>query len=374
MDDCGGWGDRLAGLAGAAMLAVTTGRKLRIDWPGLDKVVTPNQFWDWRYDPAEVNLTRASLDYIASVSIHSGSRQGLIFPDDGDEEVAFLNHHNDNHAWTRVLDGDHANHHLIKAYRVIFLHVNRGLSRGGLALFEREYGVLGQNDYASTMERKTTGCYSCIWQTVFLAPSHRMLDNIPLHMTYSNTTTLRDAVDKFMDPAVCSIGYAFRIDDTVVSAPLPPNLRGCVTRLAETYCRNYSVYSRQKRVFVFSTNSLQASLEAAALLSDDFDEIFSTSRQLPMRHINVMAFTTAMGMRHARMESVANSALELAVADWFMLASVDVLVVSVGSGFSSSAALYSHRGTWGRQQQVLISNDEECGLLHPDALHSERFF
>ena len=40
MDDCGGWGDRLAGLAGAAMLAVTTGRKLRIDWPGLDKVVT----------------------------------------------------------------------------------------------------------------------------------------------------------------------------------------------------------------------------------------------------------------------------------------------------------------------------------------------
>ena len=41
-DNCGGWGDRLSGLFGAAALAISLRRKLVIDWQALEQALEPS--------------------------------------------------------------------------------------------------------------------------------------------------------------------------------------------------------------------------------------------------------------------------------------------------------------------------------------------
>jgi hypothetical protein len=48
-DDCGGFGDRLSGVFGASLLALSTGRSLLLDWTGADDWLEPNVV-DWRPD------------------------------------------------------------------------------------------------------------------------------------------------------------------------------------------------------------------------------------------------------------------------------------------------------------------------------------
>jgi len=362
-DDCGGWGDRLAGLAGAAMLAVTTGRRLRIHWPGLEAVVRSNTFYDWTFDYEALGISHVDMAWVNLNAVHTYSPVGFTNSPVGGEkqDVAFLNTHNHDTYWKNgaLLDEVES-----RGPRVIFFHGNRGLSHEVLARFEHNHGEFGREftNGGISATSNTMGCYRCIWRTL-LAPSRQAFD-ITLSLTSNQTTnetTLGEILHKLNDPAVCSIGYAFRIDDSATSAPLPLNLHGCLMGLVRTMCT-----ASQRKYFMFSTNSLVASLEVSRMLTGTlFDEVFATSEHALERHVNVKEFSEQYG--RDMVESIVNRATQLAIADWFMMTAVDVLVVSVSSGFSSSAALYS------QGHQVLVSNTE-CDMMHPDALVAGRFF
>ncbi len=126
MDDCGGWGDRLAGLAGAAMLAVTTGRKLRIHWPGLEAVVRSNTFYDWTFNREALGISRADMAWVEYNAVLTSSPVGFIGRAASDaaqkEDVVFLNIHNHWMYWTNGALLEEVD----SGPRVIFFHGNRG--------------------------------------------------------------------------------------------------------------------------------------------------------------------------------------------------------------------------------------------------------
>ena len=59
----------MAGLIGAAALAMATDRVLLVDWDGLDEVLAPNLV-NWRYDEKRV-ISEETATWLAGVSSNS---------------------------------------------------------------------------------------------------------------------------------------------------------------------------------------------------------------------------------------------------------------------------------------------------------------
>jgi hypothetical protein len=265
------------------LLAVTTGRRLRIHWPGLEAVVLSNTFFDWTFNYETLGISRADMAWVEFNPVLTSSQLGFIrsaVPTASSEDVVFFNSLNHDTYWKHgaLLE------EVQSGPRVIFFHGNRGLNPEILARFKCNHGEFGRefNNGWFSGTSSTTGCYRCIWRTL-LTESRKAFDT---STTTNQTTTLGEILHKLNDSAVCRIGYAFRIDDSVTSAPLPLNLHTCLIDLALTMCT-----ALQKKYFMFSTNSLAASLEVSRILTDEFDEVFATSEHALERHVNVMAFS-----------------------------------------------------------------------------------
>ena len=210
--------------------------------------------------------------------------------------------------------------------------------------------------YSST--QRTAGCYYCIWRSL-LIPSKQLLA-VELKMTNSRSITVGNLLSQLSDPQVCSFGFSKRFGDGAAksaSLQFPHRLPDCFLNLTRTLCG-----AGRARVLAFVSNSVRANAEAGARFAGAFDEVLASAEEAPETHINAKAFDG----QYADVGPVVSRAMELAAADWFTMTAVGTLLVCKGSGFSSSAALYS------RGHQALIDS-KTCGWLHPDHLVVSRF-
>lgn len=71
---CGGLGDRLSGILSGAMLALTTGRRFRIDWPELAAMYAceDDKVWPWAFKTSASHRTNISMVFINKQAPLSG--------------------------------------------------------------------------------------------------------------------------------------------------------------------------------------------------------------------------------------------------------------------------------------------------------------
>jgi hypothetical protein len=137
-DDCYGWGDRYAGLACAAAVAMSTGRALKIDWPGLSGFLSPGSV-NWTYDPAALGISPADQRTLQHGNLSQfGTR---AFPD-----LAFQNLSQDVAVYNALywynlysmfqVDSWEA----LSPYRVVVMTGNRGVNRQWFEQLRDKYG------------------------------------------------------------------------------------------------------------------------------------------------------------------------------------------------------------------------------------------
>ena len=93
---CGGWGDRLAGIFGAAALALYRNASFKVDWPDL-RYIFGSGHVDWKYDPLQLGLSSEDQQLLQGFTPHpnAGGRfnslgNGLAaFEDSNDNEYNF---------------------------------------------------------------------------------------------------------------------------------------------------------------------------------------------------------------------------------------------------------------------------------------------
>ena len=93
---CGGWGDRLAGVFGAAALALYCNASFKVDWPDL-RYIFGSGHVDWKYDPQQLGLSSEDQKLLQGFTPHpnAGGRfnslgNGLaVFEDSNDNEFGF---------------------------------------------------------------------------------------------------------------------------------------------------------------------------------------------------------------------------------------------------------------------------------------------
>jgi hypothetical protein len=366
IDDCGGWGDRLAGLSGAVLLALRTQRKFRIEWFGLPAAF-PLHFVNWTYSADGLAISHADRQFIDGTIIRGKSHIKVMHrpesPLPNARDVAILNTMDDDHYWNDISE----KRYVLDEYRVVFFHGNRGASLEALEAVERAHGTFSMvyDDGASSSSASTAiGCYRCIWWTL-LGPWTEFL-NVELNMTpFASLSSLNDVLDQLRAPRTCSIGYALRINDRVPDAHLPTDVAGCLRTLLTAHCA-----PEQRKVLLFTSNSINVNREAYDTFhrGGEFDQVFTSREDEPERHINPKDFS--VDFMQADAARMVLRATVLAIADWMLMASVDILVVrtdrSFLSGFSSSAALYS------LGKQTLIDGST-CGRLFVPRLSSGRY-
>lgn len=71
---CGGLGDRISGILSGAMLALTTGRRFRIDWPELAALYAceDEDVWPWAFDASSSHRSNVSMVFINEQAPLSG--------------------------------------------------------------------------------------------------------------------------------------------------------------------------------------------------------------------------------------------------------------------------------------------------------------
>jgi hypothetical protein len=355
IDDCGGWGDRLAGLSSATYLALITKRKLKINWPGLARVARPNLV-NWTYSQDELNISAEDREFLNRTAVRAKRPRKIVQRTGRQVDVGIIAAVNDEEFWNDVLSGKYN----FDSYRIIFFHSNRGGGRQVLDLLEREHGVLGHlfSNGQLQSRQSTKGLYYCIWRTL-LIPSRELL-NMKLNVTNSSLLTFGGLLSKVSDPAGCSFGLVHRFRDSEMNPPLPKNMTNCFSKMPKDTCRPGA-----KRILVFISNSVPANIEASQRFADNFDEIFTSVEDVAERHIDPKDFARKHPLDEVA--SIINRATDLAAADWYTMTAVGTLLLRGGSGFSSSAALYS------RGYQVLV-NAQSCRLLDPERLEASRYW
>jgi len=342
------------------LLALHTQRKFRIEWFGLPAAF-PLPFVNWTYSADGLAISHADRQFLDGTIIRGVSHTKVMHRSDA-RDVAILNTLDDDRYWNDIFE----KRYVLDEYRVVFFHGNRGASLEALEAVERAHGTFSMvhDDGASSSASTAIGCYRCIWWTL-LGPWTDFV-NVELNMTPSaSLSRLKDVIDQLRAPRTCSIGYALRINDRVPDAHLPTDVAGCFRTLLTTHCA-----PEQRKVLLFTSNSITVNMEAYDVFhrGGEFDQIFTSREDAPERHINPKDFS--VGLVQADAARVVLRATVLAIADWMLMASVDILVVrtdrSFLSGFSSSAALYS------LGKQTLIDGST-CGRLFVPRLSSGRY-
>ena len=354
IDDCGGWGDRLSGIGGALFLALATRRKFRIQWDGLDSIVDKDTLSPWKFLSDEVNLSSADSDLLAKVGISNrlSFLEGCVsFPDPAcnglSTDVAVLN------VLNSFLFMDSSMWSVFDRYRVIFFHGNRAGSKDWFKDLSTQFG------WSLSLERWMQ-CYYCMWGAI-IQPATNVF-NTNIHLGGVGVKSLNNISKTLSSPNTCSIAYSFRMSDsmsrnenTLDGWKLPHSVKACITKSIVQLC-SYA----DRTIVYFSSNSVRAQEQVVNQLQSY--EVWTLTRH-GVSHINAKEINTGLVNIPAAIELSEREAF----LDWYVMSLVDVLILQLGSGFSSSAALMT------QEKQVLISTSTCLQVQSRDSLCAGRF-
>jgi len=308
-DNCGGLGDRMAGLASAAFIAFLTKRSLRVDFPGLQMcfgsfgrpslVSTPPEYSPvWVLDPI-----------IRKVIPINGYRDAVVNLLNEYVEFEFLSN--------------------FTPYRTVYYHSNRGVSSVLLPPgVDPQIPVWHINH--------------CILRSLFLKPRRKFL-NATIDLIDGQTMTVSKMMEELKSSAKTSIGIHVRLTDneTRTDETALRNQHAETVRLIDQCVLRVS--NHQTNVVVYlSSNSVTLGYALLAKYGPHSATRVIVPKPATIRHINFAEwpdeFRNASSPKfHSRM----NSAVARSVIDFLMLSRTKVLIFSSISGFSMGAVLIS---------------------------------
>eukprot|EP00669_Euglena_mutabilis_P005170 TRINITY_DN16555_c0_g1_i1.p1 TRINITY_DN16555_c0_g1~~TRINITY_DN16555_c0_g1_i1.p1 ORF type:complete len:367 (-),score=8.14 TRINITY_DN16555_c0_g1_i1:224-1225(-) len=296
VDNCGGLGDRMAGLASAAFIAFLTKRSFKVDFPGLQMcfgslglpvpVGTPLE-----YPPVDIN-TNLQLIPI------NGCRGESVY------DRAMVN------ALNEAVDFSFLSK--LEPYRTVYYHSNRGVSPRLLPPeADSQIPVWHLNH--------------CILRSLFLNPLPQFL-NQTVELLGGQTMTPYEMTEVLQSSAHTSVGIHVRLsdketrmDETALRDQLAETVRlidSCVFHL-----------SKQHMVVYLSSNSVTLGDALLAKYGPNSNTRVIVSKPAAIRHINFKEWHTKFrNSSSPGFYSRMNSAVARSVVDFFMLSRTKVLI------------------------------------------------
>eukprot|EP00747_Dinoflagellata_sp_TGD_P088473 gnl/TRDRNA2_/TRDRNA2_164013_c1_seq2.p1 gnl/TRDRNA2_/TRDRNA2_164013_c1~~gnl/TRDRNA2_/TRDRNA2_164013_c1_seq2.p1 ORF type:complete len:367 (-),score=32.18 gnl/TRDRNA2_/TRDRNA2_164013_c1_seq2:8-1108(-) len=211
-DRCTGWGDRFAGVAAAIVMAMLTGRSLKIEWPGLHLLLRSNGV-EWLYDAKALSISAEDQLRLDNVTMgQEGVHDKFLARSSGivsrlSEDVVVMHMLNaDDFRSTSFLS-------TYQQHRVWFFFSNRGPDP---AMFHRWAASAGIS--VDTNDAKWLDMYQCVFHSLF-APSAEFL-NRHVPMLDGSGRSLSELLGMCRRRDIFSIGLQHRVTDREVRASL----------------------------------------------------------------------------------------------------------------------------------------------------------
>lgn len=343
-DDCNGLGDRLAGVFGAAFVAISTRRTLKIDWPELMEVLQPNLI-DWTFRPDELHVSKFDQQHLANVNIDDSL--GPAFPD-----PAFSKLSSD----VVVLNANEAYPGFGRYWRGINRKVEQNFTNNRIVIFsgnrggtEDWYGELSAERQwmAPPIVRGWMDIYRAMFHALFVVNEAFMAAVVPMQQVMTGTgfgairrsaPTLRELVATLMSPDTFSIGVHIRQGDEVIAgeatsatascdklAPLPVLLKRL--QCVESLMASHDQAARRRVLVIFSDSHCvkQRALEHLSS-STSFTDIWTQE------------LSGGVNMDHD-LSNDRNHAWRQSMRDWILMRYVSMYIIGgvYFSGFPASA-------------------------------------
>ena len=358
-DDCGGFGDRLAGLFGATFLAMSTNRSIFFDWTGLQDFFRTNVV-DWDYDAATKAGLLSSASDLKVLSLRIDTRTPQM-----NESVPFLpipGLSSD----SAVISGLNLQQPVLfsrqtwwsamKPHRVVYLHSNRGLNAQWVAdqtkleqhhAWPKEMGVLRGGHWIQMYSCLFSGLFGSQPTEALLGSTYRLMraDGKVISVDYRQVWEV--ASQEF------SVAVHWRQSDNLARldqlgpASGKPQVEGegLTCRLRQESLDAITNLAKQHRpagkksVLVLSTNSLRTIKQVSEYFAGQtvFDYVYVQSLEGEI-HMNPKEFQQ-ITPNVREFDEQRRSASIQTMRDWWLLKSADVLFADFKSGFSASAGL-----------------------------------
>jgi len=321
----GGWGDRLAGLFGAAALSLQLDASLKIEMTGLDSVFTSPGL-DWTYNPSVLKVAEKDVHLLQTKNL---TRKGPRFPSDSfsalSEDLALFDDSDNNQGIDEEI-------HLMMAAkkRVIFVRGNRA--------HDWNYLLEKKVNWPKAWER-------CVFNALF-SPATNLLDSKISLMTSKpsepESRSMRSLVDVMQDRQTFSLAAHFRMhsldqynqdpaDYTLPTERLQAVTKqfGCIEQLLEKA-------SGSKKVLIVASDSNFL----GRLAREHFQGNHGVSE------VWVQSLTGPVHVAKASEKEAQSSLVQALQMWWLMHRSGNVVfgwpAPKIPSGFSMSAALMGH--------------------------------
>lgn len=337
-DNCGGVGDRLAGIMAGAYFAMSIGRAFRIDWKGLSDVFEPGTI-DWTYKPSDLGIE----------STHDATQ--LVSKDTVNEVMGFgrISALSPKYPYIAVLNdmnGRQINNASMLAkiapYKHLFFHSNRGPDL-------ISYRNLSQALHLPVMPHHDVRllhyeAYRCIFNAI-LQPKEAFLNS-----TYKPISQpameFRKVIELAQNPKYPSLAYHYRVPDMYVAKDDP---KGIIDNRKLLWIAKHGQQNRHKpnMNLFFITNSPASAARVLELreLRKRYKAIY-IQELTGTTHINMVPSTSDNSTdissnkphsQHMKPGTVKQTFLQ-AMQDWYILRSAQMLMCGQ-SGFCQSAGL-----------------------------------
>lgn len=365
-DDCHGLGDPIAGLFGAAFAAMSMGRALKVDWPGLAKVLEPRAV-DWAYRPEELRVRAADQLLLDSVPVDA--TLGPAFPDPAFRnlslDAAVLSAGAVDHGFGRYWQGAGAEVlDQASPRRLLFFSGNQGGT-------SKWFGELSDSLHWPTPARGWLDVYPAIFQALFVPSKALLADEAPVLQlaggaATSSTALARPSLKKLVailrDSRTFSIGLHVPSGDSALGQLVDAPSGGCLqAQLPEPFERSLNCVER-----LVSELAQGASRRILVITSES-----TCFRDLASRHFRNLANYTDVwiqelspGELNSDYSPNAEGAWRRSVWTWFLMQQVSMFAVS-GTAidpFLASAILSvaSDKAAYSLSSCTILAKDALC--------------
>lgn len=321
-DECGGIGDRLAGVMGGVFYSFLHDRSFRILWPGLDHVFSIGAL-NWTFDANELhipylNSTGGEIDQTRVRDVWGNQ----IYDDVTGKDVGVVNDLNTRQILNETLIPK------IEKYKNVYFHSNRGTN-------DMLFSAANKHNQWVTVGNNRVNIYAasflCAFEAmfrpaeVFLKSSYKSLgrERVP----FSHILRVVE------DEKFTTVAYHHRVDDPIASSNSAEHTIAddVIARIIEI-AKKHRVENTQLNLF-FITNSIASALK---VMRDDtlkavFHQVYSQELTATI-HVNEATMNTHLSAEAAILST------QQAMRDWWIMRMSDVLIGGM-SGFLKSAAL-----------------------------------
>ena len=322
-DDCGGVGDRLAGVMGGAFYAMQTGRTFRVHWPGLESVFKPG-VTNWTYSSSDFRID----DFNAPKIVNANGNE--IFPlkighRSANQEVGVVNDLNSRQIMNSTVWPE------IEKYKHVFFHSNRGPNMEMYNALSAKYNwtKVSENEDENYFE-----AYRCVFAGMFrltdafLSSFYKPIGKSPVHFSH----IVRSAEDRSFQ----LMAFHFRVSDGWAESDDKQHIidDATMTRIVTLAEKHKREGAKMNLFFITNSNCSAHKVIADENIRKTFHAVYSQELTASI-HVNYIK--NKAGQMDDSSEATVLS-MRQTMRDWWIMRLADVLVLQT-SGFSKSAAL-----------------------------------